>query len=170
MPESAGGRLLWVKHLINFQFGNCVHINAPSITGASGRRQKDKEFFMEKVKMPRGVSETKPFQKEARVLLSFASSQDLGRSPSAGGKFPAHTPGRYCLNVRSKSMPTPAEGTWLQTTWFRKVQVTYTSRPTFGHQVSQGRAQHMTAPGPVWGQSARTCYLLESLKRYLAGV
>lgn len=51
-----GGRFLWMKHLINFQFGNCIHINALSTTVANGRRQKDKEFFMEKVKKPRGAS------------------------------------------------------------------------------------------------------------------
>lgn len=44
--------VLWMEHLINFQFGNCIHINAPSITRVGGRRQKNKEFFMEKVKQP----------------------------------------------------------------------------------------------------------------------
>lgn len=33
-----------------------IHINAPSITRARGRRQKDQEFFMEKGKKPRGAS------------------------------------------------------------------------------------------------------------------
>jgi len=43
-------------HLINFQFGNWIHINALFVTRASGRRQKDKEFFMEKAKKPQGAS------------------------------------------------------------------------------------------------------------------
>ena len=56
VPYSMGARPLRTQHLINFQFGNWVHINAPSITRASGRRQKDKEFFMETVKKPQGAS------------------------------------------------------------------------------------------------------------------
>ena len=56
MPYRTGGRPLWMGHLINFQFGNWIHINAPFVTRASGRRQKDKEFFMEKAKRPRGAS------------------------------------------------------------------------------------------------------------------
>lgn len=102
MPYSTGGRPLWMQHLINFQCGNCVHINAWSVTSASGRRQKDKEFFMEKVKKPQGASSTKPFRKKIVSFLFPLLSYRIWSTPFCRNQVSrtgSRTPLKQCANT-----------------------------------------------------------------------